>query len=83
MIYWEKVEKANAQMKTMEAEVKYTRVISLLDSEEISKGKLKYKKPKKAKLYFYPPKNEINVIDGSYIWIYHPDEKTGGKICSK
>ena len=70
-----KVEEANAKLKTMEADIKYSRVISLLDSEEISDGKLKYKKPKKINLRFFPPRNEINVIDGSYVWIYHPEER--------
>ncbi len=56
-----KVEEANSQLKTMEADIKYSRVISLLDSEEISEGKLKYKKPKKINLRFMPPRNEINV----------------------
>ncbi|MFQ5963629.1 MAG: outer membrane lipoprotein carrier protein LolA [Candidatus Scalinduaceae bacterium] len=70
-----KVEEANAQLKTMEADIKYSRVISLLDSEEVSDGKLKYKKPKKLNLNFFPPRNEINVIDGTYVWIYYPEEK--------
>ncbi len=70
-----KVEEANAKLKTMEADIKYSRVISLLDSEEISDGRLKYKKPKKINLRFMPPRNEINVIDGSYVWIYHPEER--------
>ena len=70
-----RVEEANAGLKTMEVDIKYSRVISLLDSEEISNGELKYKKPKKINLNFFPPRNEINVIDGSYILIYHPEEK--------
>ena len=70
-----KVEEANAQLKTMEADIKYSRVISLLDSEEVSQGFLQYKKPKKININFFPPRNEINVIDGSYIWIYHINEK--------
>ena len=32
-------------------------------------------KPKKLNLNFFPPRNEINVIDGSYIWIYHLEER--------
>lgn len=71
----EKVGNANKQLKTMEADIKYSRVITLLDSEDNSSGILKYKKPKKVYLNFSPPRNEINVIDGSYIWIYHPEEK--------
>jgi len=71
----EKLENANSRLKTMDADIKYSRVISLLDSEEISLGYLQYKKPKKLNLNFFPPRNEINVIDGTYIWIYHLDEK--------
>ncbi len=70
-----KVEEANAQLKTMEADIKYSRVISLLDSEEVSQGFLQYKKPKKININFFPPRNEINVIDGSHVWIYHINEK--------
>ena len=70
-----KVEDANADLKTMDADIKYSRVISLLDSEEVSLGYLQYKKPKKLNLNFFPPRNEINVIDGTYIWIYHLEEK--------
>lgn len=69
------IEDANAQLKTMEADIKYTRTITLLDSEEVSSGFIQYKKPKLVNLNFYPPRNEINVIDGSYIWIYHIEEK--------
>ena len=71
----EKVTDANSRLKTMDADIKYSRVISLLDSEEVSLGYLQYKKPKKLNLNFFPPRNEINVIDGKYIWIYHLDEK--------
>lgn len=71
----EKVEDANSRLKTLDADIKYSRVISLLDSEEISTGFLQYKKPKKLNLNFFPPRNEINVIDGTYIWIYHLHEK--------
>ena len=71
----EKVEDANSRLKTMDADIKYSRVISLLDSEEVSLGYLQYKKPKQLNLNFFPPRNEINVIDGTYIWIYHLDEK--------
>ena len=70
----ERVEDANSRLKTMDADIKYSRVISLLDSEEVSLGYLQYKKPKKLNLNFFPPRNEINVIDGTYIWIYHLKE---------
>jgi len=84
----EQVGNANSRLKTMDADIKYSRVISLLDSEEISLGYLQYKKPKKLNLNFYPPRNEINVIDGTYIWIYHLKEnqvekyKIGGDMDS-
>lgn len=70
-----KVEEANSQLKTMEADLKYSRVISLLDSEEVSHGYLQYKKPGRVNINFSPPRNEINVIDGKYIWIYHLNER--------
>lgn len=70
-----KVEEANSQLKTMEAEIRHSRVISMLDSKEVSVGFLQYKKPKLVNVNFFPPRNEINVIDGSYIWIYHIKEK--------
>ena len=69
------VEEANSKLETMEADIKYSRVITLLDSEEVSVGFLQYKKPKLVNVNFFPPRNEINVIDGSYIWIYHINEK--------
>ena len=71
----EKVESANARLKTMDADIKYSRVISLLDSEEVSLGYLQYKKPKKLNLNFFPPRNEVNIINGTDIWIYHLKEK--------
>lgn len=71
----EKVEDANSRLKTMDADITYSRVITLLDSEDVSSGFLQYKKPKKLNLNFFPPRNEINVIDGTYIWIYHLNEK--------
>lgn len=69
------VEEANSQLDTMEADIKYSRVITLLDSEEVSVGFLQYKKPKLVNVNFFPPRNEINIIDGSYVWIYHINEK--------
>ncbi len=69
------IEEANSKLETMQADIKYSRVITLLDSEEVSVGFLQYKKPKRINVNFYPPRNEINVIDGSYIWIYHISEK--------
>lgn len=69
------VEEANSKLDTMEAEIKYSRVITLLDSEEVSTGFLQFKKPKLINVNFLPPRNEINVIDGSYLWIYHIEER--------
>jgi len=69
------VEEANSKLDTMEAEIKYSRVITLLDSEEVSTGFLQFKKPKLINVNFFPPRNEINVIDGSYLWIYHIEER--------
>jgi len=69
------IEKANSELKTMEAGIKYSRVITLLDSEDVSVGFLQYKKPKLVNVNFFPPRNEVNIIDGSYIWIYHINEK--------
>jgi outer membrane lipoprotein-sorting protein len=69
------VEQANSELKTMVADIKYSRVITLLDSEDVSVGFLQYKKPKLVNVNFFPPRNEINVIDGSYIWIYHINER--------
>jgi len=69
------VEEANSELDTMEAEIKYSRVIALLDSEEVSVGFLQFKKPKLVNVNFFPPRSEINVIDGSYLWIYHIEER--------
>ncbi len=69
------VEEANSNLDTMEAEIKYSRVITLLDSEEVSVGFLQFKKPKLVNVNFFPPRSEINVIDGSYLWIYHIEER--------
>ena len=67
--------KANTAFKTLKASIVYTRTITLLESTEISEGELSYKKPKRMYLKFYPPRNEVNVVDGKYVWVYHPSEK--------
>ncbi len=69
------IETANAAFKTMKADITFTRTITLLESTETSRGELSYKKPKRLYLKFYPPKNEVNIVDGKYVWVYHPDEK--------
>ena len=69
------MEKANTAFKTLKASIVYTRTITLLESTEISEGELSYKKPKRMYLKFYPPRNEVNVVDGKYVWVYHPSEK--------
>lgn len=70
-----KVEEANKALVSLKAEITITRSIPLLESEDISKGKLTYQKPKRFHLKFLPPRNEINIINGKNIWIYHIDEK--------
>lgn len=69
------IEKANAAFKTLKADIVYTRTITLLESTETSQGEISYKKPKRLYLKFDPPRNEINVIDGKHVWVYHPAEK--------
>ncbi len=69
------IEKANAAWKTLKADIVYTRTITLLESKEISQGILNYKKPNRMYIKFYPPRNEVNVVDGKYVWIYHPEQK--------
>lgn len=69
------MEKANVAFKTLKAGIVYTRTITLLESTEVSEGELYYKKPKRMYLKFYPPRNEVNVLDGKYVWVYHPAEK--------
>ncbi|MDR4508619.1 MAG: outer membrane lipoprotein carrier protein LolA [Candidatus Brocadiaceae bacterium] len=71
----EKIESANAEFKTLKADIVYTRTITLLEFTEISEGKIRYKKPKKLYVKFGPPRNEINIVDGKYVWVYHPAEK--------
>ena len=66
------MEKANVAFKTLKASIVYTRTITLLESTEISEGELSYKKPKRMYLKFYPPRDEVNVVDGKYVWVYHP-----------
>lgn len=69
------IEKANAAFKTMKADMTFTRTITLLESTEVSQGEMSYKKPKRLYLKFYPPRNEVNIVDGKYVWVYHPAEK--------
>ena len=69
------MEKANTAFKTLKASIVYTRTITLLEYTEVSEGELSYKKPKKMYLKFYPPRDEVNVVDGKYVWVYHPAEK--------
>ncbi|MFN3532959.1 MAG: LolA family protein [Candidatus Brocadia sp.] len=69
------IDKANTAFKTLKADVTFTRTITLLESTETSQGEMSYKKPKKLYLKFYPPRNEINIVDGKYVWVYHPSEK--------
>lgn len=73
------MEKANEAFKTLKADIVYTRTITLLESTEVSQGEINYKKPKKLYLKFNPPRNEINIVDGKYVWVYHPAEKQAEK----
>lgn len=69
------IDKANTAFKTLKADIAFTRTITLLESTETSQGEMSYKKPKRLYLKFYPPRNEINIVDGKYVWVYHPAEK--------
>jgi len=69
------IDKANAAFKTLKADITYTRTITLLESTEVSQGEMSYKKPKRLYLKFYSPRNEVNIVDGKYVWVYHPKEK--------
>lgn len=69
------IDKANSAFKTLKADIKFTRTITLLEATEVSQGEMQYKKPRRLTLKFPPPRNEINIVDGKYIWVYHPAEK--------
>lgn len=69
------IEKADGEFKTMRANIAITRTIPLLDSTEVSRGKMHYKKPDRLHLKFDPPRDEVNIIDGKHLWIYHPKAK--------
>lgn len=84
------IEKANNAFKTLKADMTLTRTITLLESTEVAQAEMSYKKPKRLYLKFRAPRNEINVVDGKYIWVYHPAEKqvekydmAGGKQSSQ
>ncbi|MGR3179192.1 MAG: LolA family protein [Candidatus Anammoxibacter sp.] len=70
-----RVSEANKGITSLKADITLTRSIPLLESEEISKGILIYNKPKRFLIKFEPPRNEINIIDGENILIYHVDQK--------
>lgn len=71
----EEVDKASQDFKTIEADVTYTRIIFLLEEEETSRGKVRYKKPKKLHLELKPPRDELDISDGEYLWVYRPEAK--------
>lgn len=71
----EEVEKANKAFENIEADLTFTKIIPLLEINEVSSGRITYKKPDKAYVKFTAPRNEINVIDGEYVWIFHPEAK--------
>jgi len=73
------VEKADKKFKTIKADIVFTRSIPLLDSTEKYNGEMRYKKPKRLFLKFFPPRNEINIMDGEHLWVYHPEQKQAEK----
>lgn len=70
----ERMDTANAELETIQADVTYTRTIFLLDEEDVAEGTLKYKKPRKLRLEFEPPREELNISDGEFFWVYKPEE---------
>jgi outer membrane lipoprotein-sorting protein len=66
---------ASIDFKSIDADITYSRVIFLLDEEEVAEGTLRYKVPRKLRLEFEPPRDEIDVSDGKYFWVYKPGEK--------
>ena len=71
----DELEKANQNFASMEAEIIYTRSIFLLEEEEVSNGKVYYQKPKKLRMEFEPPRDEVDIADGECLWVYHPQGK--------
>jgi outer membrane lipoprotein-sorting protein len=71
----DEVEKANEAFENIEADLTYTKTIPLLEVNEVSKGEIRYKKPNKAYIKFAPPRDEMNIIDGEYVWIFHPEAR--------
>lgn len=70
-----RIEEAQRALTTLMADMTIIRTIALLESEEVSTGSLIYQKPRMLHIRFAPPRNEINLIDGKNIWIYHLDSK--------
>ena len=66
---------ASMDFKSIDADITFTRTIFLLDEEEVAEGTLRYKTPRKLRLEFEPPKDEIDVSDGKHFWVYKPGEK--------
>lgn len=71
----DKMDEASLEFETIRAEVTYTRTIFLLDEEDVAEGTLKYKKPRKLRLEFNPPKEELDISDGKFFWVYKPKER--------
>jgi outer membrane lipoprotein-sorting protein len=71
----DEMERANQNFTSLEAEVTYTRSIFLLEEEEVSYGKVRYKKPKKLHMEFESPRDEVDIADGEFLWVYHPQGK--------
>ncbi|MBI2559881.1 MAG: outer membrane lipoprotein carrier protein LolA [Planctomycetes bacterium] len=79
----DEVERANKTFESIEADLTFTKIIPLLEVNEVSNGEIRYKKPGYAYIKFSEPRNEINVIDGEYVWIFHPGAKQVEKYKAK
>ncbi|MFQ5862132.1 MAG: outer membrane lipoprotein carrier protein LolA [Candidatus Brocadiales bacterium] len=71
----DEVDAASLKFETIQAQITYTRTIFLLDEEEVAEGTLRYKKPKKLQLKFNPPRDEVDISDGKFFWVYKPKER--------
>lgn len=68
-----KVVEANEGISSLSASITMTRSIPLLESSEVSRGRLTCQPPEQFCIKFDPPRNEVNIMDGKYIWVYHVD----------
>lgn len=65
----DELDKANSELKDMEATVDYTREIPLLDESERSRGKIVFKKPDNLHLKLGKPRSEELYSDGKNWWL--------------